>query len=110
SHPFRGIRPPADHGINRPDLHAQQWVQGTGTNRPKTYTHPQREKTLATTPSTPTAPHPTTKTHPNQQNRVTAVHSDRETPGPIPNPEAKPASADDTTQHGWKSRTPPNTH
>ena len=43
-------------------------------------------------------------------NRVTAVHSGRETPGPIPNPEAKPASADDTTQPGWKSRTPPNTH
>src|SRR5690606_19588636 len=44
-----------------------------------------------------------------QKNKVTAVHSDRETPGPIPNPEAKPASADDTTQPGWKSRTPPNT-
>ena len=28
----------------------------------------------------------------------------------MPNPEAKPASADDTTQPGWKSRTPPNTH
>src|SRR4051794_31754060 len=50
-----------------------------------------------------------------QHNRVTAVHSGRETPGPIPNPEAKPASADDTTQKGGKvghrrtqfSETPP---
>ena len=34
----------------------------------------------------------------------------RETPGPIPNPEAKPHSADGTA-HGsvWESRTPPNT-
>ena len=35
-------------------------------------------------------------------NTVTAVHSGRETPGPIPNPEAKPASADDTTHPGGK--------
>ena len=38
-------------------------------------------------------------------------HSDRETPGPIPNPEVKPASADGTaTGRLWESRTPPNTH
>src|SRR6476660_6365934 len=50
---------------------------------------------------------PATPEHPKQSY---GGHSDRETPGPIPNPEAKPASADDTTQPGWKSRTPPNTH
>src|SRR5205807_9440595 len=32
------------------------------------------------------------------------------TPGPIPNPEAKPDSADGTATEGlWESRTPPNT-
>src|SRR5207249_7683867 len=55
-----------------------------------------------------TAP-PHTGDTPKGVNKVTAVHSGRETPGPIPNPEAKPASANDTTQPGWKSRTPPNT-
>ena len=36
-------------------------------------------------------------------------HSDRETPGPIPNPEVKPASADGTaTERLWESRTPPD--
>src|SRR6478752_4646335 len=36
-------------------------------------------------------------------------HSDRETPGPIPNPEVKPASADGTApERWWESRTPPN--
>ena len=38
-------------------------------------------------------------------------HSDRETPGPIPNPEVKPASADGTApERWWESRTPPNIH
>ena len=33
----------------------------------------------------------------------------RETPGPIPNPEAKLDSADGTATEGlWESRTPPN--
>ena len=37
-------------------------------------------------------------------------HSGRETPGPIPNPEAKPASADGTAlARVWESRSPPNT-
>src|SRR5262245_47495722 len=38
-------------------------------------------------------------------------HSERETPGPIPNPEAKPLSADGTAGGTlWESRTPPDTH
>ena len=38
-------------------------------------------------------------------------HSDRETPGPIPNPEVKPDSADGTaTERLWESRTPPDIH
>src|SRR5665811_2506570 len=36
---------------------------------------------------------------------------DRETPGPIPNPEAKPFSADGTALVTvWESRTPPDIH
>ena len=36
-------------------------------------------------------------------------HSGRETPGPIPNPEVKPASANGTApDRMWESRTPPN--
>src|SRR3954469_1079849 len=36
-------------------------------------------------------------------------HSDGETPGSIPNPEAKPVSADGTAREtGWESRSPPN--
>ncbi len=38
-------------------------------------------------------------------------HSGRETPGLIPNPEAKPASADGTALgRVWESRTPPNSN
>src|SRR3954471_13671555 len=36
-------------------------------------------------------------------------HGERETPGHIPNPEAKPLSADGTAPAtGWESRTPPD--
>src|SRR3954463_10678936 len=36
-------------------------------------------------------------------------HGERETPGLIPNPEAKPLSADGTARGtGWESRTPPD--
>ena len=36
-------------------------------------------------------------------------HSGGETPGHIPNPEAKPTSADGTaSERGWESRTPPD--
>jgi hypothetical protein len=35
-------------------------------------------------------------------------HSGGETPGPIPNPEVKPSSADGTAREaGWESRSPP---
>src|ERR1700755_1682374 len=38
-------------------------------------------------------------------------YSGRETPGLIPNPEAKPASADGTALgRVWESRTPPDSH
>ena len=38
-------------------------------------------------------------------------HSERETPGPIPNPEVKPPSADGTAHASvWESKTPPEHH
>src|SRR3712207_5045565 len=38
-------------------------------------------------------------------------HGERETPGTIPNPEAKPLSADGTApETEWESRTPPDNH
>src|SRR5215217_5515612 len=38
-------------------------------------------------------------------------HGERETPGTIANPEAKPLSADGTApETGWESRTPPDNH
>ena len=41
--------------------------------------------------------------------RVTAAIANRETPGPIPNPEVKPFSADGTaTERLWESRTSPD--
>ena len=47
----------------------------------------------------------------NEVERVTAAIAKRETPGPIPNPEVKPFSADGTaTERLWESRTPPDIH
>src|SRR5437588_12154077 len=38
-------------------------------------------------------------------------HGGGDTPGPIPNPEAKPSSADGTAPaRVWESRTPPDNH
>src|ERR1022692_3811383 len=40
---------------------------------------------------------------------VSVAHSEGETPGPIPNPEVKPFSADGTAwETAWESRTPPD--
>ena len=51
--------------------------------------------------------HHTTKNQ-NQQYRLVGGNSSRETPGPIPNPEAKPAYADGTaTGRLWESKKPP---
>src|SRR5918993_3446517 len=59
---------------------------------------------------------PTNPPHPvwgkfDEVERVTAAIAKRETPGPIPNPEVKPFSADGTaTERLWESRTPPDIH
>jgi hypothetical protein len=60
--------------------------------------------------STTTNQHPPHTVGQGEQKRY-GGHSDRETPGPIPNPEVKPASADGTaTERLWESRTPPDIH
>src|SRR5687767_4169613 len=54
---------------------------------------------------------PTNKPRFVEVERVTAAIAKRETPGPIPNPEVKPFSADGTaTERLWESRTPPDIH
>ena len=87
--------------------------------------------TIRSTPNPPPQPHPPTRrrwaaakeggrphnliaqqTAPHRTaNSRLGGHSDRETPGPIPNPEAKPDSADGTAPARVReSRTPPSTH
>jgi hypothetical protein len=93
-------------------------------NGPHGYTNKQHTNTTpaSTTQTQPTHPPPTNQTHTPQQknqkptnntswNKSYGGHSDRETPGTIPNPEVKPASANGTaTTRLWESRTPPNKH
>ena len=114
-------------------------VELTGTNRPRAcHTNPQQNpqrhprNKLASTSNTKTHTHTIhtdTRAKRNVQteyNSTTSLalpcdhprrarhqsyggHSERETPGPIPNPEVKPFSADGTaTERLWESRTPPN--
>lgn len=109
-------------------------AQPTGTNRPRacpnhvqehthvTKTHPHRapNEPQATACSRPLGSSQPTNHHPGHTHvtggfvrveRVTAAIAKRETPGPIPNPEVKPFSADGTaTERLWESRTPPDKH
>src|SRR5215207_958105 len=76
-------------------------------------TRAQRPRLASTTQHQTTQPYPqldTPQLNPNTPgNQSYGGHSDRETPGPIPNPEVKPASADGTApERWWESRTPPN--
>ena len=62
-------------------------------------------------PPPPTPQNKGTRQWSNRGSQSYGGHSDRETPGPIPNPEVKPASADGTaTERLWESRTPPDIH
>ena len=52
--------------------------------------------------------HPNTQKEGRCSESLSVVNSCRETPGPIPNPEAKPAHADGTaTGRLWESKSPP---
>ena len=107
-------------------------AQPTGTNRPRAC-HPPTTHTVCYASTTqnlnqqPTPHHPThqppqrhgatgngrgntgTRSQQNNGSQRYGGHSGRETPGPIPNPEVKPASANGTApDRMWESRTPPN--
>jgi hypothetical protein len=115
-HPFEGVRPPTDYWVDRPEVYSSN-AQPTGTNRPNTcHTNPQHNQqttsllhrdgrsTRNTTNNTRPQSNPNTPGY-----KSYGGHSGRETPGPIPNPEVKPASADGTaTERLWESRTPPD--
>ncbi len=111
----RGLRPPTDHWVDRPEMEAPQGVELTGTNRPRTCPHlPARRRAThplysSETPHTAHKKGRPQKGHSGTVSQSYGGHSGRETPGPIPNPEAKPASADGTAPEGvWESRTPPD--
>ena len=89
-------------------------AQPTGTNRPRAcHPHPPTKKPASTIQNLnqQTRP-PQPKTGGNGNNTGSpryGGHSGQETPGPIPNPEVKPASANGTApDRMWESRTPPN--
>ena len=106
-------------GTNRPRACPNHVQNHTRDNTRATYVHPRNQRTH-------TRSHERVRVHyavPNQQTRplhaggfeeverVTAAIAKRETPGPIPNPEVKPFSADGTaTERLWESRTPPDKH
>src|SRR3954452_1289370 len=85
------------------------------TNNIKCEQHENRSaaRVHTTTTKTSTTPH-TPRVHPGAVagewlTQSYGGHSEGETPGPIPNPEVKPFSADGTaTERLWESRTPPD--
>ena len=128
------LRFPGDDWVDRPDLEAQQCVEATGTNTPINTNTKQPKRgckhrtkhnihiVLASTVQSLTQH---TNHTPVSVGRtiaytsrtrdpgmppigVSVVDSGGETPGPIPNPEAKPARADGTAPgREWESRLPP---
>src|SRR3954447_18336112 len=83
--------------------------RGLVTHTPHKTNH-LRQKRVHHPESEPTNP-PTglTRSQQNNGSQRYGGHSGRETPGPIPNPEVKPASANGTApDRMWESRTPPN--
>ena len=79
-------------------------------NPPPNHTHTQVGSGKGKWATTPHNRINNTRRHSTANSRL-GGHSDRETPGPIPNPEAKPDSADGTAPARVReSRTPPSTH
>src|SRR5437879_4614843 len=97
-------------------MEAPQGVELTGTNRPSDLNTPTplgwwvmtaavrvHYAVPGTRPGTQVPPGPTCSVE------RFGGHSGGETPGPIPNPEVKPSSADGTAPETvWESRTPPD--
>src|SRR6478609_206949 len=114
SHPLEGVRPPAEHWVDRPEVYSSN-AQPTGTNRPRAcLTNPQLNLQSASRPlqslrSIEYLVDVGVIDSADVDRKSYGGHGERETPGPIPNPEVKPFSADGTaTERLWESRTPPD--
>ena len=115
---LHGVRPLADYEVDRPEVYARQRVQPTGTNRPRTWLllalaigfRARSSKSgpgLAFSRISRTTATPERRHRPLERHRF-GGYGGGETPGPIPNPEVKPSSADGTVPvTGWESRSPP---
>ena len=132
--PSSSCSPHAEHVVDRPDVEAPRGVEPTGTNgRKATLTFPDsfgdrifllqttpdgNEHCLATrrningirvpypVPRPPQAGRPQRLT---VQEKICGGHGPGETPGPIPNPEAKAWHGDGTApDRVWESSTPPH--
>ena len=117
------MRFPRDDGVDRPELDAPQGVKVTGTNNQYKQPRKQSRKTKNTNThvvhyAISDTPHTRTNVRVHHKTRIEQALNNRvggdsgwETPGPIPNPEAKPTHADGTAPgRMWESRTPPTTN
>jgi hypothetical protein len=96
---------------SRPVLIGRGLVTHTPTHHKKTHASTTQNLNQQPTPHHPTHTRGTQGGHGNNTtgSHRYGGHSGRETPGPIPNPEVKPASAHGTApDRMWESRTPPN--
>ena len=115
-----GGRPPADYRVDRPEVEAPRGArEPTGTNGPtltKTSTTHANRMGLTDTQECSSNHYTDHNQHKPPHGGIKRIlvepscggHSRGETPRPIPNLEAKPASADGTAPgRVWESRTPP---
>ena len=114
------VRPPADHRVDGSDVEAPRGVELTDPKRPRGLPHAPRPREEGGGPVTAGARvhcvvldtrtgNPGQGAPPSGVRDRAGGHGGRETPGPIPNPEVKPSSADGTARGSvWESRRPPD--
>ena len=118
-----GGRPPADYRVDRPEVEAPRGArEPTGTNGPTLNTHQPQPvdrhprmlvATIRITTNTNPSRHPSGRqqwgySRKDMVDYLVVVIAAGKRPAPIPNLEAKPASADGTAPgRVWESRTPP---
>ena len=104
----RGLVPTPYKTTHAPPSLVRTTPRKKRTTTLNTHSHRVAEELFASTKQIPTNKPPNWFV---RVERVTAAIAKRETPGPIPNPEVKPFSADGTaTERLWESRTPPDKH
>ena len=122
------MRLQAEHLVDRPDVEAPRGVEPTGTNSRRQPINNQSSPNMTPTSRKrtgghsnthlrlrpPSGPRPATQgtmkgsTPAGYKLRFCGGHGPGETPGPIPNPEAKPWHGDGTMlERAWESSTPP---